>query len=97
MKYTGKQKRYLKAQGSLVKPQVAVGKDGITPAVISETKDQLQSRELIKVKVQKASPVEPDEAGSVLAEKTGSELVEVKGRSLLLFLPKEENSSFELP
>jgi RNA-binding protein len=94
---TGKQKRYLKSLGSQLDPVVQIGKAGIVQNVIGSAVDALTARELIKVRVLQNSPVEPDEAIAVLAEKIGAELVQVIGRNGLLFRQNEEKSKIELP
>ena len=64
-----------------------VGKNGVTPSIIEELKRQLKDNRLIKVKLLK-SAVEAMPRESIakeLAEKTGAELIEVKGNTVVLF------------
>ncbi len=94
---TGKQKRVLRSQGSHLKPAVALGKDGLTDAVIEETRRQLDSGELVKVRIHPNSLLPVPEAARDLANRTGSELVGVTGGTALLFSPKKKDSAFDLP
>lgn len=94
---SGKQKRFLRARGSLIRPSVYVGKEGFTPAVVSETLTQLNSQELVKVRVQPNSLEEPREVAALLSEETQSQLVQVAGRNFLLYRRHPEKPVIELP
>ena len=48
---TGKQKRFLRAMGTSMDPVVFIGKEGLTPTVVTAAKDAIKKRELIKVRV----------------------------------------------
>ena len=71
---TGKQRRALRALGHHLKPVVHVGQDDLTDGVLQAVDEQLGVHELIKVKI-----------GEQLAEKSASELVQILGRTLLLY------------
>lgn len=64
-----------------------VGKNGITPSLVEEVTRQLKDNKLIKVKLLKSAVEETprEELAKALAEKTRSELVEVKGNTVVLF------------
>lgn len=94
---TGKQKRFLRALGSTMDPVVQIGKAGVMEAVIDSTREALQARELIKVRVLQNSPEEPEAAIAALAEAVQAELVQVIGRNGLLFKVNPEKSKIELP
>ena len=88
MPLTGKQRRALRALGHHLEPVVLVGQAGITEGVIGAIQQALQDHELIKVKI---TPDERKESAAELATASGSELVQVLGRSVLLYKPRKEN------
>jgi RNA-binding protein len=77
--------RKLRALGHALAPVVAIGKDGLTDAVVRATDAALTTHELIKVKVQSEAPVDRHEAAVDLAARTKSALAQVIGRTLLLY------------
>jgi RNA-binding protein len=82
---TGKQRRALRGLGHHLKPVVQVGQDDLTDAVVAACDQALTDHELIKVKVGEGASTDRHEAGERLAERTKSELVQVLGRTLLLY------------
>lgn len=94
---TGKQKRFLRSMGNEMDPILQLGKGGITETVITQTNETLEARELIKARVLQNSSEEPQTVATELAEKTGSELVQVIGRNFLLFRQSKDKPMIELP
>jgi len=94
---TGKQRRHLRALGHHLQPVVQVGHEGITEALVREANLQLQTHELIKVRIGESSPQDRHEGAELLAEKTGSQLAQVLGRTALLYRPRRENPEIVLP
>ena len=72
---------------TLEKPTVWVGKAGVTEGLLSEVSRQLDAHRAIKVKVQRSALVERtvEEIAAEVAEKTGAELIEVRGRTFVLY------------
>jgi RNA-binding protein len=64
-----------------------IGKNGVTPSLIEELTRQLKDNKLVKVKILKSAldEMSRDEIANALAAKTGSELIEVKGNTVVLF------------
>jgi len=91
---TGKQRRALRAMGHHMEPVVIVGQSGVTEGVISAVTQALNDHELIKVKINEG-PETRQEAAARMAEGTGSELVQLLGRTALLFKKRAEDSEFE--
>lgn len=87
---TGQAIRYLRGLGHKLNPVVSIGKNGITEALIVQTAGALESHELVKVRVQGEAPVDRHEAGPLVAAATSSVLVQVLGRTLLLYKPHPE-------
>ena len=94
MPLTGKQRRALRAMGHHMEPVVIVGQSGVTEGVISAVTQALNDHELIKVKINEG-PETRQEAAARMAEGTGSELVQLLGRTALLFKKRDEDSKFE--
>ncbi len=93
----GKQKRFLRGEGSLLKPIVAIGKEGLTLSLIKECEQQLAANELIKVRAQKNALQDVRELASETADMTKSELVGVVGRNFLLYRINPEKQQINLP
>lgn len=74
-----------------------IGKEGLTDAVVAATKDALRAHELIKVRIGSEAPVERKEAGADLATRSGSTLVQVLGRTLLLYKRHPNKPRIDLP
>ena len=94
---TGKQKRYLRAMGSVLDPVVQIGKGGVADTVVDSASEALKARELIKVRALRNCPEEPKDTFLALAEETRAELVQVIGRNGLLFKQNNEKPKIELP
>lgn len=94
---TGKQKRFLRAMGSELDPVVHIGKGGIDEAVIHGTQEALTARELIKVRVLRNCPDEPENMMGHLAGALRAELVQIIGRNGLLYKKNESKPKIELP
>ncbi|MEM0366427.1 MAG: YhbY family RNA-binding protein [Acidilobaceae archaeon] len=71
---------------------VIIGKNGLTEGVIREIEERLRSREVVKVKLLKASleVIGSDRVGiaRIIAERVNAELVDVRGRTFILYKPK---------
>lgn len=94
MPLTGKQRRALRAKGHHLEPVVIVGQSGVTEGVLGAVTQALNDHELIKVKVNEG-PETRQEAAERMAQGTGAELVQLLGRTALLFKKREEDSEFE--
>jgi len=89
----GKERRALRALGHHLRPVVQIGQQGVSPAVVEATSEALDTHELIKVKVLESAPQDRFETARALAEATSSELVQVLGRTLLLYRPAPEEGA----
>ncbi|CAJ37718.1 YhbY family RNA-binding protein [Methanocella arvoryzae] len=82
-------KKILELRGMAARMEASthIGKNGVTPSLIEEVSRQLKDNKLVKVKVLKSAFEEmpKEEIAKLLAEKTGSELIEVKGNTIVLF------------
>lgn len=81
----GKQKRYLRGLASEEKAIFQIGKDGLSDNLIEQVDNALKARELVKISVLKNSAVDLEETAFDLARLTHSELVQIIGRTIVLF------------
>ncbi len=93
---TSKQRAILRKEANSLDVVFQVGKNEIDGALIKSTDDCLAARELIKLKVLENSPYSTREAADILAEKTGSECVQVIGSKLVLYRQKKKDSRYAL-
>jgi len=82
---TGKQKRFLRAQGHSLKPVVLIGKSEISETLTIETDTALEAHELIKVKLLESCILDRSEVAATLAEACRAEVAQVLGRTILLY------------
>lgn len=92
---TSKQRAALRKEANGLTPVFQVGKDGVEDALVQATKDCLAKRELIKLRTLETSPETSREAADALAQSTGAEVVQVIGGTMVLFLKKKKDSSFD--
>ncbi|CAM4267345.1 ribosome assembly RNA-binding protein YhbY [Paenibacillus tarimensis] len=94
---TGKQKRYLRSMAHHLTPIFQVGKGGTNENLIRHIEEALEVRELIKVSVLNNNFDDPKAVGAELAEGAGAELVQVIGKTIVLYKESKENKTIELP
>lgn len=94
---TNKQKKYLRSLGMTMEPVVPVGKEGVTPAVVSSANEAIEKRELIKVRVLQNCPEDVEAAISTLAERTDADLVQIIGRNGILWRRNFKKPKIEFP
>ncbi len=87
---TGKQRSYLRRLAQELDPVVYIGKADMTENVLKEMDDLLKSRELIKVKLQEGSMLDPKAAANDAAEILGAEFVQAIGRRFVLYRQAED-------
>ncbi len=64
---------------------LAIGKEGIGDSHVKVLDNALRAHELAKVKAQVGDAAEMKEAACLLAEKTNSEIVEIRGHTALFY------------
>jgi RNA-binding protein len=77
----------LKSEAGKLSPIINIGKNGITDPVVEELKKHIKANRLVKVKVLKSAEAEKDlkAIAEELAERSKSTLVEVRGRTVVLY------------
>ncbi len=94
---TGKQRTYLKSLAADLRPTVVIGKNGITDNIYQELRNNLKARELVKVDIQKGSPLDPRETANKLARDVNAEFVQAIGRKFVLYKENPESPKITLP
>ena len=94
---TGRQKRYLRALAHPLKPLVNLGKNGLSPENKREIEILLLDHELIKLKVLDSCPLSKKECANVVGKIKGLEVVQVIGKTLVLFSPHPDEPEIKLP
>ncbi len=88
---TNKQKSYLRSLAQSERAIFQIGKDGISDALINTLKDALKARELVKLSVLKTAPTDDlKELAFDLARLSGSEVVQIIGRTIILYKKGKE-------
>jgi RNA-binding protein len=93
---TGKQRRRLRALGHHLEPVVLVGKEGATEAVAQALAAALLDHELVKVRLGENVAEDRHDLAAALAAASASELVQVLGRTVLLYRPHPDDPQIEL-
>lgn len=82
---TSKERALLRSQANTLETTLMVGKEGVTDALIAETENQLDSRELVKGKVLEAAMLTPREVSDALCQATGADGVSVIGTKFVIY------------
>ncbi len=94
---TSKQRAYLRGLANTLEPIVHAGKGGISDALIKQADDALAAREIIKGKVLETAPGTARELAEEIAAAVNAQVVQVIGRTFVLFRQKEKDSQIKLP
>ena len=73
-----------------------VGKGGLSEQLFKQADDALEARELIKLRVLETAPISSREAADTVAEKTGSDVVQVIGTRFILYRESKDNKHIKL-
>ncbi|HZG79704.1 ribosome assembly RNA-binding protein YhbY [Brevibacillus panacihumi] len=94
---TGKQKRFLRAEAHHLSPIFQVGKGGVNENMITQIKEALEVRELIKVSILQNNLDDKHQVAEDLAAGAGAELVQLIGHTVVLYKESRENKTIKLP
>lgn len=84
-KISPRERAALRSVGNTLKPLLAIGKEALSDAVLNQLDALLEHHELVKVKVLKTAGVDRHQLADELAAKARSSLVQVVGRTMLLY------------
>lgn len=88
---SGKEKNKLRGIAQTRKALFQIGKDGVSENMIKTIGDSLEAHELVKISMLKTCAVEPREAAFDLAAGTHSEIVQIIGRTIILYRRSKKN------
>ena len=95
---TSKQRSYLKGLAMTMEPILQIGISSLTPEFTQSVAEALAARELIKISVLQNCMDDPRQMAQVLAERTGSQVVQVIGKKIVLYKEgKKEKKKIVLP
>ncbi len=94
---TSKQRAYLKGLAMKIEPVFQIGKSGLSPEVTEAVRETFNTRELVKIAVLKNCLEDPNQIAEALAARTGSQLVQVIGKKIVLYKESKNNKKIELP
>ncbi|WP_294581610.1 ribosome assembly RNA-binding protein YhbY [uncultured Thomasclavelia sp.] len=87
---TGKQKRYLRGIGHNLNAIFQIGKEGVHQSQIDGIEDALNAHELIKIKILESCLQSKNEIAIELSMRTHADVVQILGRTILLYRPSEK-------
>ncbi|MGL4308329.1 ribosome assembly RNA-binding protein YhbY [Cetobacterium sp. SF1] len=96
MKLTSKQRAFLRKSAHNLEPIFRVGKDGFSDALAQGIDEAIGPRELIKVKILQNSEVEKREIAERIAEAIEAQVVEIIGRTIVLFKENKDKPTISL-
>lgn len=94
-KLTNAQKKFLRKLGHNLSPAVYIGKEGLSETVVSAIDESLQHHELIKVKLINTDKISKHEAADQVPEHTRSLLVQLIGKTLIIYRPNSQKKKEE--
>ena len=94
---TSKQRAYLRGMANSYDTIYQIGKGGISDMMVSQLDATLEARELIKLRTLDACEYGPREAGEILAEKLGADVVCVTCTRFVLYRESTKKKRIELP
>ncbi len=86
----GSQKKFLRGLAHHLEPVVHVGREGLSDSVLKSVGDTFKTRELIKVKLGQNCEIPKKEAAGQLPGLTGSTLVQLIGKTIILYRPNRD-------
>lgn len=85
MALTSKERAALRSDAHHLNAVVHVGHQGVTPEVVRSLDEALTTQELVKIQLTKSADATVREAAEHMARETGSDIVQVIGRTATLY------------
>ena len=93
---TGKQKSFLRGLAHDYQPIIQIGKNLVTDATLETVDKALEARELIKISVLQNCMADSKEVATVIADKVGAEVIQVIGRTIILYKRSSNKENREI-
>lgn len=88
---TGKQKRFLRSKGSVMRPLIQIGKNDLSENFLKQVIDILDKRELVKISILQNATLTPQEVADwLIAQKQGILVPQIIGHTLLAYRPSQK-------
>ena len=97
MAMTNSQRRFLKGRAHALKPVVTVGNAGLSESLLDELDVQLESHELLKLRLRVDERDARDEFIAQLVDSCGAELVGRVGNVAILYRARRQEPRLALP
>lgn len=79
-------------------PILQIGKSSLTPEFTQSVREALDARELIKISVLQNCMDDPKQMAQILADRTGSQVVQVIGKKIVLYKEgQKDKKKIQLP
>jgi RNA-binding protein len=92
---SGDLRRKLRGHGHALSALVHIGKAGVNRGVLAQLTQTLFDHELVKVKIESECPVDRFEVAERLAGEPGVNVVQILGRTILLYKRHPQTPRFE--
>ena len=92
-----KQRAFLRSKANSEEPILHLGKGGLSDPLLRQAEDALAARELIKGKVLETAPFSSREAAEQVAQAVCAEVVQVIGRTFVLYRRNQKEPKIQLP
>lgn len=84
-------KKKLRTLGQALPNMIQIGKGGLTENLLTSLDNDLEAHELVKVNLLKTCEMEVREAAIECASQTGAEIVQIIGRTFVLYRRSKAN------
>ncbi len=91
----GRQVRHLRSLGNGIEVALTIGRSGLTDAVLVAVLECFNTRELVKIRLRVDDPSARRDLAQELAQRTGTALVQVLGKTALLYRPADADARIE--
>ncbi|KKD43846.1 ribosome assembly RNA-binding protein YhbY [Listeria seeligeri] len=94
---TATQKRFLRKEAHSIQPIFQVGKGSVSPNLIIQVKEALEARELIKISILQNCEEDKQTVAEKISSRTGADIVQVIGRTIILYKQSVNKQQIKLP
>ncbi|WP_270998417.1 ribosome assembly RNA-binding protein YhbY [Listeria seeligeri] len=94
---TATQKRFLRKEAHSIQPIFQVGKGSVSPNLIIQVKEALEARELIKISILQNCEEDKKTVAEKISSRTGADIVQVIGRTIILYKQSVNKQQIKLP
>ncbi|MBC6149609.1 ribosome assembly RNA-binding protein YhbY [Listeria innocua] len=94
---TATQKRFLRKEAHTIQPIFQVGKGSVSPNLIIQVKEALEARELIKISILQNCEEDKQTVAEKISTRAGAEIVQVIGRTIILYKQSVNKQQIKLP